>query len=314
MLLNFDLETSLAAAFYLILSLWWFVSVNIKYASCIRGNVEFQNRVVYPCCGVLRRLPMEGVIKFVSAAFITAISAVKCYENCDENRKLAEVTIFAVFSISGLCDILTQKCHRYVFSSIDYFILIFAFLLQSVVSACHTDLTTSSLAVADDCMMYAAAGAALAVLLEFKFTDVLWFSLLRCFCTLLLGTWNFQIAVILNDERDNESPSKPKIYNSSVNKSDTIITNVTGSASQILLEAQDTEDEDHLLLVPMYFSWHCFADMVLLLVLWLIIYKLSNKQSCGRLCSCNEDENESHFEHHVHFDYHIIDRLDSDLE
>lgn len=314
MLLNFDLETSLAAAFYLTLSLWWFVSVSIKHASCIRGNTEFHSRVAYPCCGVLRRLPIEGVMKLVFGAFIATVSAIKCSENCDENRKLAEITVFAVFSISGLCDILTQKCQRYVFSSIDYFILIFAFLLQSVVSACNTDLTTSSLAVADDCMMYAAAGAALAVLLEFKFTDVIWFSLLRCFCTLLLGTWNFQVAVILNSEREKESPNNTKIYISSGNESDTIVANVTGSVSQILLKAQDAEDDNHLLLVPMYFSWHCFADMVLLLVLWLIVYKYSNKQSCGWLCSCNEEENESHFQHHVHFDYHIIDRLDSDLE
>ena len=307
-MLNYiDVETSLAVGFYLVLSLWWFVSVTTKYASCIRGNTDFHSRVTYPCCGSLRKWPVEGVVKFISGSLIAVLSAIKCYKNCDDNRKLGEVTVFVIIAISGLCDIITQKCQRYVFSNTDYFVLMFAFLLQAIVSASHVELVTSSLAIADECTMFAAASVAVAVLLEFKFDNVIWFSLLRSFSTLLLGTWNFHVAVILS----NETFHNHNMFNLNVSKVEAlsaISRNIT--ESEKIQVYKPVDDGAILLLVPMYFAWHCFLDMFILTILWLIIYRCSSRHFCSTL----DEENESHFEHHIHFDYHIIDRLDSDLE
>ena len=309
-----DLETLLAGAFYLMLALWWFVSLATKYASCVRANTEFSSRVTYPCCGLLSKLPVEGAVKLLSGSLVATLSAIKCYNDCDDDRKLGEMTILIIFAVSGLCDILTQKCQKFVFISIDYFILMLAFLIQSIVSSCHMELT-SSLAVADECMMYVAATAALAILLEFKFTDVLWFSILRSYSTFLLGTWNFHVAFILNYEREAGIHTESNVTVSTV-ENIAVLTNVTNDTTQemTLQKAERAEKMDFLLLVPMYFVWHCFLDMLILTVLWLLVYKCYQKKVCQQFCSIYEEENESHFEHHIHFDYHMIDRLDSDGE
>lgn len=309
-----DLETLLAGAFYTTLSLWWFVSIATKYVSCVKANTEFSSRVTYPCCGLLSKLPVEGAVKLIAGSLLATYSAIRCYADCDEDRKLGEATIFAIFAVSGLCDILTLKCQRYMFISIDYFILMFAFLIQSIVSSCHMELD-SQLAVADECMMYAAATAALAVLLEFKFNDVLWFSILRSYSTLLLGTWNSHVAFILNTGSDAYVHNKSNGTMFTVGKI-AMPTNVTNATIHelSLQEAESSEEMDFLLLVPMYFAWHCFLDMLMMTVLWLLLDKCYQRKVCRRWCSTYEEENEAYFQHHVHFDYHIVDRLDSDGE
>ena len=315
MLMSIDVEIWLAACFYLVLSLWWYISVTTKYAKCIRGNTDYLSRVTYPCCGILRKWPAEGVFKLIFSLLIVAISALKCYRNCDDSRKLAEVTVFVVFAVSGLCDILTQKCQRYVFYSADCFFLMFAFLLQAIVSAGHVDLTSSSLAVTDECAMYAASLIAIAILLEFRYTHVIWFSLLRCFSTLVLATWNFHVAILVNKENKyNQSEVKLNIsFVKTLNNTSTaIISNETlpGDDDYHYGQGDPGHNDNHLLLLPMYFAWHCFLAMFTLTILWLIISRFSHRL----VCSTQEEDEESHFEHHINFDYHIIDRLDSDLE
>ena len=309
-----DLETLLAGAFYTMLSLWWFVSIATKYVSCVKANTEFSSRVTYPCCGLLSKLPVEGAVKLIAGSLLAVLSAMRCYTDCDEARKWGEATIFTIFAVSGLCDILTQKCQRYMFISIDYFILMFAFLIQSIVSSCHMELD-SPLAVADECMMYAAATAALAVLLEFKFNDILWFSILRSYSAFLLGTWNCHIAFILNtgSEGDIHTKSNGTIFNVGKFAIPSNVTDVTIHELS-LQEAESAEEMDFLLLVPMYFAWHCFLDMLMMTVLWLLLDKCYQRKICRRWCSTYEEENESYFQHHVHFDYQIVDRLDSDGE
>ena len=310
-----DQETLLAGIFYTVLSLWWFISIAIKYVSCVRARTEFSSRVTYPCCGLLSKIPVEGVLKLVAGTLLAILSALRCYTDCVEDRKLGEATVFAIFAVSGLCDILTVKCQKFVFISIDYFILMFAFLIQSIVSSCHMELD-SPLAVADECMMYAAAAASLAVLLEFKFSDVLWFSILRSYSTFLLGTWNCHIAFIVNTQggADLQIKSNGTIFMTGkfVTQSPNI-TNIT--VHELSLEqAESAHEMDYLLLVPMYFAWHCFVNMLILTVLWMLIDKCYQRKFCRQCCSTYEEENESYFEHHVRFDYHIVDRLDSDGE
>lgn len=248
---------------------------------------------------------MEGFLKLCYSVFVVVIAAYQS-QSLDGNRHnqaIGQITVFCFFTCAAVLDILTRCCQCFTFPGLDYLVLVACFNVQSIMLAYHTDATYSWFSVADTCAMYAATLAAVALLLEYKYSNSVWFALMRAFTTLVLGTWCFHIFIV----QWNISNADP------VDSS--IVQNKTTENVQIhpLKTGRDPAFLENLSLVPMYFLWHFLFDMNLMTMIWVTVMKLANR-NCS-LCMAADDEEVTHFENRVHFDYHMITRMaDSDYE
>lgn len=254
-------------------------------------------------------LPVEGVVKLLSCLCVVIVAVFQSSDTDDSrhNQAIGQLTVFCLFACSALLEIFTQCCRCFSFPGLDYLVLVVCFNLQSVMLAYHTDLTYSWFSVADTCAMYAATFAAVALLLEYKYPNYVWFALMRAFTTLVLGTWCFHIFVVqwnITSAENDDSSSMGMVK--------------SNMSEQVKIEAlkENTEPAylENLALVPMYFSWHFLFNMNLMTLIWVIVMKLASKK-CGICRPPDNDEEVTHFENRVHFDYHRIARMtDSDYE
>lgn len=241
-----------------------------------------------------------------------SVCAVSVYQlqhwtnDSEQNQGIGQLTVFSLFGISSLCDIISEWCHRIFFPGLDYLLMVVCFNVQSVVLSYHSSEQNSWMAIADTCAMYAASVAAIALLLEFKYKHKIWFPLLRSFSTVVLGTWLIHLYIVLWRQ--------DYVGDDSFNNDSNFQQNVTqGSESDVSVKTNDQYSSlDNLSLVPMYFTWHCLFNMNILTILWLLSWKLADRNCC--MCM-PEEENVPRFENRVHFDYHMITRMtDSDVE
>lgn len=248
---------------------------------------------------------MEGFLKLCYSVFVVAFAAYQSQSSVgmERNQAIGQLTVFFFFICSALLDIFTRCCRCFTFPGLDYLVLVVCFNIQSVMLAYHTDVTYSWFSVADTCAMYAATLAAVALLLEYKYPGYVWFALMRAFTTLVLGTWCFHIFFV----QWNTSNSEPMENITPVNQTEETV------QVHALKSGRDPAFLDNLSLVPMYFSWHFLFDMNLMTIMWVAMMKLASK-NCS-LCMPADDEEVTHFENRVHFDYHMIARMtDSDYE
>ena len=235
---------------------------------------------------------------------MVSIYQIKNTDNTSEkNEGIGQLTVFSLFSLASLCDIISDCCHRIIFPGLDYLILVICFNVQSVVLSCHSVEVYSWMSVADTCAMYAATMTAVALLLEFKYPHYIWFPLMRSFCTLVLGTWFAHMFIVLMKDSI--------LLNDSV---DTLA--MTGNKSSVITQStlltENVTKMENLSFVPMYFSWHILFNVNLLTILWVAVWKLATRNCC--VCMPDE-ERMNHFENRVHFDYHMITRMtDSDYD
>ncbi|XP_045173266.2 uncharacterized protein LOC123534874 [Mercenaria mercenaria] len=302
-----NISLAVSAGYYILLGLWWHVQITKKYWSSKHKKTEFTSSVTFQCCARCRSVPVEGLFKFLSSVSICVISVYQinsAQNSSEKNEAIGQLTVFSLFALSSVCDIISDCCQRIIFPGLDYLVLVICFNVQSVVLSYHSVASYSWMSVADTCAMYAATFAAVALLLEFKYSHYIWFPLIRSFCTVVLGTWFAHMCVVLLKQ---SVQSEDSIPTSTENSTITIAQGV--HSSNFTFDGQKVEN---LSLVPMYFSWHCLFNMNLLTILWVVVYKLASKNCC--VCMPDE-ERINHFENRVHFDYHMITRMtDSDYE
>ena len=241
---------------------------------------------------------------------VCIISIYQFHEDNRPNQAIGQLTVFCFFACSALLNIFTRSCRCSTFPGLDYLVLVICFNIQSIMLAYHTDMTYSWFSVADTCAMYASTFTAIALLLEYKYPNYVWFALMRAFTTMVLGTWCFHIFIVQWNLSNTEA----------VESIDTAVIglNSNNSSEQVKVQALKTSRDpafiENLSLVPMYFSWHILFNVNLLTILWVAVMKLANK-NCSLCLQDEEEEEVTHFENRVHFDYHMITRMtDSDNE
>ena len=253
---------------------------------------------------------MEGVLKVLSSLAVCILCTIWLNhgdETANQNEAMGQLTVFAMFCFSGLCDVLTQSCQKFIFPHLDYMVMMFCFNVQSIILAYHTEIKDSWMAVADAYAMVAATVVAVAILLEFRYPNSYWCSLLRAYGTVVLGTWLIHMvlyysSVISVGVFDTDLNTTAQ----GVNVSRTIGAKLSGSYP-------DYHDLGDKVWVPLFFAWHCAGVLIVLTVLWLVTIACASRNYC--MCVPGEEDGVSHFENRVHFDYHVISRMtDSDIE
>lgn len=257
-------------------------------------------------------MPVEGLFKLITGLSICVVSIYQIHSaqnTSEKNEGIGQLTVFSLFVLSSISDIISDCCQRIIFPGLNYLILVICFNVQSVVLSYHSVASYTWMSVADTCAMYAATFVAVALLLEFKYSSFIWFPLMRSFCTLVLGTWFAHMYIFLLKESFQSTDGLTTAGLSSGHQNKTV---TFSHGIQTTTVVQADSSVDNLSLVPMYFSWHFLFNMNLLTILWVVIWKLANKNCCV----CMPDEEKiNHFENRVHFDYHMITRMtDSDYE
>lgn len=269
------------------------------------------NYVILFFCFSCRNLPLEGLLKLFASLLICAICVYQmqnAQQSTERHQAIGQLTVFSLFALSSLCDIISEWCQRIIFPGLDYLLLVICFNVQSIVLSYHSVGSYLWISVADTCAMYAATFVAVALLLEFKYSRYVWFPLMRSFCTLVLGTWFIHIYIVLLMQSMDCSESVVDVQSLDNNTldQDAVTVSLSGAANQNGLSVEN------LSLMPMYFTWHCLFDMNILTIMWVAVWKLSSKNCC--ICAPGE-EIVNRFENRIHFDYHMITRMtDSDCE
>ncbi|KAL4223229.1 Transmembrane protein 45B [Mactra antiquata] len=299
--------------FYIIIGFWWHLQITQRYWYSKQQKTEFSSSVTYTCCNRCKKFPLEGLFKLIFSVTICACSIYQIQvwkDTSEQNQAIGQLTVFCLMGMSAVCDIILIWCNKILFPGLDYILIVVCFNVQSVVLSYHNTQQTSWIGVADTCGMYAASICAIAILLEFKFKTKIWFPLLRCLSTVVLGTWFVHMYIVLTNQyytEDNETTEKVSTLNQFNIEIDV---NVTATNDNV--EYYQNEEITNLSLVPMYFTWHCLVNMNILIILWLLSWKLADKNCC---CFQEEEEVVTRFENRVHFDYHLITHMtDSDNE
>ncbi|KAL3856458.1 hypothetical protein ACJMK2_011214 [Sinanodonta woodiana] len=306
--------------FYIVISIWWMIQLSKRYWYSKHSRLEFTSSVTYPCCNRCHHCSVEGALKLTASLILVVVDSYSLIyspttelETLRHYQSIAQVTVFIIFSASGFVDILYQCNKRLVFPNLDYIVLLLAFTAQSLVSSYDVGDNSSWADITDSLMMFSAFGAALAVLLELKQNDFIWFAILRALFTLVLGTWMINATFILTSNTSNNETSTVADEKSATKgaMNHMMTANMHMNKSALRMEDMDWDNSPSLVLAMMY-SWHCLADVIALGIIWLITHRFVSRNKC--CCIPIDKEISGRFENRVHFDYHFLARLDSDLD
>lgn len=270
-----------ASAFFALIALWWLIQVTKRYHFMKQRHCDFFNSVTYPCCAWDKKHPVEGVFKVISSlAIAISLFSFNGAAKVDflTNREIA--TIFMFFMVSGVMDILARWSGNTFYQQLDYVALMLFFTIQSVVFVSRSQFSEQPVTVLYSLMLYTSLATLAATAMEMKYGDQVLCPVMRSYLLLTQGTWGLQVAFLVEDK--------------------SLMVNT---------------DSDKILLVVMYFTWHCGINFFLILSIWLIVFKMLQKQIC---CCVATDtaagQDTIYLENRVHFDYHVLDRFESDVE
>ncbi|XP_067651014.1 transmembrane protein 45B-like [Haliotis asinina] len=270
-----------ASTYYALTAMWWLIQLTKHYHFMKQRHCDYFSSVTYHCCAWDKKHPVEGVFKVISSLAI-AISLFS-FSGATKvqfltNREIA--TIFMFFMISGVMDILVRWSGRTFYQQLDYVALLLFFAIQSVVFVSRSQSSEQPLTMLYSLMLYTSLATLAATAMEMRYRDQVLCSVMRSYLLLTQGTWGLQVAFIVEDK--------------------SLMVNT---------------DSDDILLTAMYFTWHCGINFFLVLSIWLIVFKMLQKQLC---CCVAVDtaagQDTIYLENRVHFDYHVLDRFESDVE
>ena len=203
-------------------------------------------------------------------------------EESVQYRHLHLATIFAFFGVAAIVDILKGCSKTILIPDMEYVILILSFGIQGVLRGFHIlDKTAQEWAVYN-LLMISSFVCCSAVALEMKVRDQLYCPLFRAVSVIVLGSWQMH-AVFLAEDRSH---------------------------------GQYVDTHSRVIILSIYFTWHCAINFITAACLWLMVVKCLKQGYCP--CTpalMHESEPDGiYLENRIRFDYHYLDRLESDLD
>lgn len=266
------------------MAVWMVIQVTKKFYHCSQKHTEYLNRVTFPCCRSCHKVPIEGITKLI-VCFICFAFELASATNFGKSGKIVNyddlnfATIFAFFILSSIIDIITHCKGKLFVDDLDYAFLSLTFAIQAILYGLHIPDNSSTEWTIYSLLKLSAFSCCLSTLLEMKFRDKVYCPLLRGYCLMVLGSWSLHSVAILSDPQ-------PDI----------------------------TQSHSRVLVLSMYFTWHCATDLFICLALWLFTIKLYRKNICCCLPLDYNTTDTVYLENRVRFDYHVLDRLESDLD
>ncbi|XP_060064175.1 transmembrane protein 45B-like [Ylistrum balloti] len=282
-----DIPLVLSGCYFFPIGIWWLFQATKKFFYCKQRRIEFVSAISYPCCQSCQKWPVEGSLKLMSCLIIMAY----CFASSTDFGRAGKITsysdlshgtVFAFFVICSAIDLTKSICGKLFLEDLDYAALALTFGVQGILYGFHVpDLHAEEWTV-NTLMMMSAFGCCITVIVEMRMRTQIFCPLLRGFGLMVLGTWFLHSSLVLMDP---------------------------------LTIKGKVETHDMVISLSMFYSWHVAVNFILVICGWIITYKLMTLNKCCCVPMGMETGGDAIFlENRIRFDYHMLDRLDSDID
>ena len=225
----------------ILLSIWWLVQATTRHLACEQHNTPYWSSATYTGW---KGWPLEALAKLLIAAcgmVGEGVSATAGYENGPIRlANLQHVTMYSMFFISGIVDLL---CHFKAYCAppgIDFVSLSLAFGTEAFLFSFHL-MGRDSLDVAVHILLLRVIQiCCVVIILEFAFPTSVWLAYTRAYMLALKGSWLSHAGLILQ---------------------------------------RATLWKNHISLVTICFTWHC-AVIFMLFMLAISLLKMRHSSKC----------------------------------
>ncbi|KAK7459427.1 hypothetical protein BaRGS_00038995 [Batillaria attramentaria] len=281
----FHVGLLVAGSYFCILSLWWLTKTTVHYYHCRQCHLDFRSSATFPCCLSCKSRPVDGICKIVISG-ILAFSEFSFDKGYYEegvfisNTELGTIFVFLMFS--GVMDVLAKWGSRSFYQHIDYAGLVLFFAAEAAILASRSYSAEQPLATLFSLTGCGALACMIMTVVEAVQSEQVLCPLTRSYLLLWQGTWILHVSLL--------TPG--------------------GVRSQGI-----ESDRDSVVLFSMFFVWHGAINFFITLCMWLLVGKLVDKNCCP----CGESSaagrtDDIFLENRVPFNYHVLDRLDSETE
>ena len=166
-------------------------------------DVTFFTSASYPCClEWCAQFPLEGITKIL----VTSIGmGGELWASTEYGRAgkivwmgdIQHVTMYSLFCLSGIADVLSWKRLRFCPPGVDFLALANAFVGEWILFSHHLHGRAVLDIVLHTLLLYVVAGTVLTIILEYKFDRSLVASLATTYLLFVQGIWFFQVGFIL---------------------------------------------------------------------------------------------------------------------
>lgn len=272
---------AVAGAYFILLSLWWITQTTIQYYHCRQHHTDYYSSL----SANGKSWPVDGVCKVILAS-IFALGEYSFdtgyYEDVFlSNTELGTIFVFLLFS--GVMDILAKWGQRSFYQHVGYAGLALLFAAEATILLSRAQFSIQPKSTIFSVTAYGAIGCLLFTMLEAIWPKQVLCSVMRSFLLLLQGTWFLHISLLT----DSGLPS-----------------------------GDEETRNSNMMLFSLFFTWHGAINFMIIICLWLLLGKMVEKNCCICFVSQRHTRHSSaiFLENRVRFNYHVLDRIDSDSD
>lgn len=195
----------LPGSFFASFALWWTYNVFLRYHSCKRATAQggagaktpYISTCTFPC-RCLTRLPVESSLKVVLVIIGMTGELVTAFKDGHFAHlgNAQHMTMYFFFGLNGFVEILMHY-RAPVPPALDYVSGALAFCMEGVLFLYHLHGRTPMDIQLHMLLVYVVAGNIISVILEMYYRRSVMPALMRCYFTMLQGTWFIQAGFIL---------------------------------------------------------------------------------------------------------------------
>ena len=250
---------ALPGSFFLLFAVWRLVQIvrrlqllanRCRKSTGSLSRPTFYTSATYPCCfGWCARWPMEGAAKVL----VTTIGmAGELWASTDYGRAgriiwwgdIQHVTMYLLFCVSGVVDILRWKRFAFVPPGTDFLALCLAFVGEYVIFSHHMHGRIEFDVLVHTLLLYVIGATVVTILLELRYGDSVLAALATTYFIFVQGTWFIQVGLMLY-------PPSPAFH----------------------LNDRPNE-EDNMMIATMVFAWHLVGAFVMLLGCYVVLGRI----------------------------------------
>ncbi|XP_064612368.1 uncharacterized protein LOC135476308 [Liolophura sinensis] len=254
-------------------AIWWTIQASKRYNFSRQRQQEFFTSVTFPCCAALQKYPVEAVVKII-AGFLGILSQLRVGDEHSRRAHMDSLNlgkarflpVYLAIVISGVTDALVKWYPRQILSKLNWILLAMVYVLLMLLFWNPAGSLDDVLFVLGQLEGFLAGFCCFVVIMEARFSRSIGFCLLRGYFTLVMGSWMCHIGLLSSDDTQNQYPtSDTNIFSTPLN---------------------ELEGHTRIILVTLYFTWHCGIGMLLQLIIWIITMRLAQENQC--LCPVQE--------------------------